>query len=499
MMMFRQCLKVLQKQAVERKPSIKYAIEALSHLYYKNSASRRATEQGAPRPLPLRRQIMKKAATISGCLLLVLSLLTACTNDNLPEETTKEENELTETEALSSETGPSADISEKASAEPLAMLKSFYSRQEWDGETLLAVSECSDAVMSDESAEKYPKLAEALEETNRMTQRSMEDEFDNLLSTAKEELTLLGADSFVTKESTLDVQIRRADSVAVSLLYDSTLVYGKINGRFLNGVTYNTQTGEKLVVTDVIKNMEKIPEAVEKELQSHSLKGDLNSETAVSDYFKETSADGISWTLDYNGVTFYFADGELADIGEGYLAATVTFAEHPELFYEKYMTVPEAYIVEIPVEHPFYADLDGDGTVEEISAVPVTDESGLFYKAIDIYSDTEAQYYHAELDAEMSNRIGSYQPYYVKASDGRHYLYVFAKTSELVSDGMKLHVVDITDGFKSVGDMHIAPGYVPTDLSYALTDPHNMMLENFELMEDVKAYHTGADGMPVGE
>jgi len=443
---------------------------------------------------------MKRTVTILLSIFLALSQLTACAKENLSDETLKEETEVTETEDVTSDTKPSVDIPEKLTAEPLTMLKSFNSRQEWDGEILLAVSEYSDAVMTQESALKYTKLSESFEENNRMTQRSMEDEFDNLLSTAREELELLGTDSFVTKESTLDAQIRRADSIAVSLLYDSTLVFGNINGRYFNGVTYDTQTGEKLTLTDVIKDMNKIPQIVETELQSHTWAGDFYSETAVSDYFEQTSADGISWTLDYNGVTFYFADGELADIGNGYLAATVTFAKHPELFYERYMTVPEAYMVEMPLEHPFYADIDSDGVTEEISAVPVTDESGLFYKAIDIYTDTEAQYYHAELSAEMTNRIDCYQPYYVKTSDGRHYLYVFAKTSELVSEGMKLHVIDINGGsFKEVGDMHIAPGYVPVDLSSALTDPYNMMLENFELMEEVEGYRVGDNGMPVSK
>ena len=35
--------------------------------------------------------------------------------------------------------------------------------------------------------------------------------------------------------------------------------------------------------------------------------------------------------------------------------------------------------------------------------------------------------------------------------------------------------------------------------TYALTDPGNMMLENFELMEEVRAYRVGDDGMPVKE
>ncbi len=386
----------------------------------------------------------------------------------------------------------------KITVQPLTLSRFFAQQWEWDGEILLALSEYNGVTLSGDSIGKYPALAEALKQTKNMAVRSMSDEFDNLLADAKDELALLGANSFVAKESTLDVQVRRADSIAVSYLTDSTLVFGGINDRFLNGTTYDTETGKQLMITDVIKDMSKIPAIVKKELQSHMWNGDFRSDTAVEDYFRDTPEDGIRWTLDYNGVTFYFMNGELADLGNGHLAASVTFAEYPDLFNEKYTAVPESYIVELPLKHPFYTDLDGDGNVEELNVTPFWHENGLFYESFGIYTDTDAQYYYAEFSADTAHRTGGYHPYYIKTADGRHYLYIFAEGSELASNDMELRVLDITGGgFGEVGDMHVAPGYIPVDGSYALTDPDNMMLENFELMEEAKAYRVGDDGMPV--
>ena len=77
-------------------------------------------------------------------------------------------------------------------------------------------------------------------------------------------------------------------------------------------------------------------------------------------------------------------------------------------------------------------------------------------------------------------------------------MYVFAEGSELASNDMELRVIDISGGgFREAGDMHIAPGYIPVDCTYALTNPDNMMLENFGLMEETAAYRVGDDGMPV--
>lgn len=457
---------------------------------------------------------MKKRILPVIALIAVLCQFASCAGETIPDETILAENQPAETipaeaEVESSETEPAetepaetesaVTVPEQAYAEHLTMSKYFSQQWEWDDEILLALSEYNAVTLFGDDTQKYPALAETLDQTKNMAVRSMEDEFDNLLATAKDELALFGADSFVAKSSTLDVQIRRADSAAVSLLSDSFLVYGNINDRYLNGTTYDTATGEVLMLTDVIKDMSRIPEIVKKELTSHTWIGDFYSETAVEDYFRDTPEDGIAWTLDYNGVTFYFGNGDIAEIGRhGRLAAAVSFAEYPELFNEKYMTVPESYMVELPLKHAFYTDLDGDGTLEELDVTPVLHESGLLYESFDIYTDTDAQYYHAEFSADTAHRTGGYHPYYVKTADGRHYLYVFAEGSEMASNDMELRVIDVTGGdFKEVGDMHVAPGYVPVDCSWALTDPDNMMLENFERMEEAAAHRVGDDGMPV--
>ena len=420
-------------------------------------------------------------------MLFVGGQFTACAPAHIPDKT------------KSAETIPNSGAAKETSAEHLSLAKQFGQRREWDGEILLAESKYAAVILHEDSAQKYPALAEALEQTKRMVVRSMEDEFDNLLAAAKEELALLGADSFVTKTSTLDVQIRRADSVAVSLLSDSTLVYGNIHDRYLNGTTYDTATGEELRLTDVVTDMSRIPAIVKRELTAHTWTGDFLSETAVEDYFRDTPVEDIRWTLDCNGVTFYFGNGDLAQLGRnGQLAATVSFAEYPALFGEKYRTAPEACMVELPLNHPYYTDLDGDGTLEELNLAPVLDESGLFYAGFQIYTDTDAQFDYEAFQADITHRTGGYHPYAIKTAEGRHYLYIFAEGSELASNDMTLRVIDITgSGFRKVGDMHIGPGYIPVDCAWGLTDPENMMLENFETQQETAAYCVGSDGMPV--
>ena len=228
-----------------------------------------------------------------------------------------------------SETPTETPAEEKILAEVLSLQKTLQSNYEWDDDVLLVQSEHSYVTLRETDAEKYPAMAETLSQLSAMQKRSMEDEFDNFCSSAREELSYGGTvDTYV---STLDVQVRRADSVAVSLLSDSYSDYGRIEEfRGMQGSNFDTETGKELTLSDVILDMEKVPAIVEQELNSHMWAGDFYSETTVSDYFRDTPEDGISWTLDYNGVTFYFADGDLAEPGNGRQAATVSFAAHPE-------------------------------------------------------------------------------------------------------------------------------------------------------------------------
>lgn len=342
-----------------------------------------------------------------------------------------------------------------------------------------------------EGEETYPEMTRMMSETAGMITRSQEDEADNMVSFAQE---MFDVDSyFETQISTVDVQVRRADSVAVSYLTDSYADYGFIEDfRGMQGSNYDTQTGQQLVLTDVIKDMTQIPSLVTSELNSHLWAGEGYPETVLQDYFRNTPEDGISWTLDYNGVTFYFGDGDITEPGNGGQAATISFAEHPELFEEKYMNVPEAYMTRLPLDSSFFTDLDGDGTLEELNVTGVYNEEGRFYSQFGIYTDTDGHYHYEDFYAY------GYNPYYVKTADGKHYLYLFCEENDADNRQMKLVVFDVSDGqFVRAGEMNVAPAYIPSDNFILPLNPDYLLLDNFDSQEqDFGIYMVGENGMP---
>ena len=432
--------------------------------------------------------------------IFIAACLCACSDQNSkpqtdpPEPVTlPEPNQAEPTDYLSEQTQapapPATDV------EVLNLSKAHSTNYQWDDTTLLALSEYSTVKLWLEDAARYPELAQRLEQLAAMQQNSMEDEYDNLLSFAREELDA-APDYFETNVSRLDVQVRRADTVAISLLSDSWSDFGWIEDfRGMHGTNFDAATGKELKITDVIKDMDSIPAIVLRELNSHIWAGDFYSETAVSDYFRDTPADGISWTLDYNGVTFYFGDGDLAEPGNGRQTATVDFARYPELFEEKYMTVPDAYAVELPLDHSFFADLNGDGDLEELNCSGVYDREGRFYTDFGIYTDTDGYYHYEELFAY------GFTPYYVKTAEGRHYLYIFCEESESAHRQMMLVVFDVNGGkLTRIGEMNAGPAYIPSDIFVVPTDPNHFYLDDFDsLAQDAMPHYVGTDGMPVSK
>ena len=331
----------------------------------------------------------------------------------------------------------------------LSVEKEHILRQGWDddGEYLDVFMEYS-YVTLDEPDGAFPELAEALNQLSVSMKNAMEDEFDNLCSIA-EEVSAANPEDFETYVSTLDVQVRRADSVAVSLLSDSFSDYGRIEDfRALHGTTLDSRTGQELKLTDVITNMEQLPELVQSELKRNMLYDEMFTETAAADYFANKPEDGISWTLDYNGVSFYFGPGDLADEEYGRLNVTVQFKDCPDVFAEKYLEVPEAYTVGLPLHTSFFTDVNGDWSVEElmVAANPVKPEGFLSWGGeagcsdFGIYLNNEEGYFFEEWYAY------GFRPYYVKAEDGTSWIYLYCRNSLEETDDLTLQIFRLDGG-----------------------------------------------------
>ena len=420
--------------------------------------------------------LMNKLKRIIGILLVLCFMvaLTSCGEDS-PQEVTPDGT----TQTAENETSEEISV--------LSLNKEYISHYEWyeDYPTMLVRSEYTDVTLDKSMEEKYPLLAKALSETSVMRKRAMEEEKDNFIVDSKEEF-LNNRDSFSTYVSTLDVQVRRADSVAVSILEEN----GEDDLRSFNALNYDTESGNLLALSDVVTDIAKLPAIVEKEVTSRMWQGEFDGETAIPDYFENTPEDDITWILDYNGITFYFNPGDIAPTNFGIQTATVTFAEYPDLFNEKYTAVPDAYIISLPLTSSFFTDLTGDNKAEELIASGNYDYDGRFYYTLGIYSENSN--YEVDWFAYDLN------PYYVKTADGSSFLYVFSEESEEEDRQMILCVFSLKNGeIKQVSETDMGLLYRGNNIFAVPTDPENLLLYDNNGNYSDMYFYVNRNGIPT--
>lgn len=188
------------------------------------------------------------------------------TTDNVPEESTTEASASSEDDAESviSRYDSNAD-DEVFEIRLLTPEKTLHTRYEWadDYDRALVRSEHSCVTLGQADADAYPEMAEVLNQLATMQEKAMQDEFDNLVSIAREDL-VADREGFETKVSTLDVQVRRADSLVISLLSDSYSHFGQIeNYRAFHGSNYDPQSGRELMLNVVVNVNNDLAQAVE--------------------------------------------------------------------------------------------------------------------------------------------------------------------------------------------------------------------------------------------
>ncbi len=411
------------------------------------------------------------------CILLTLCFTVAFTScgDDSPQEVTP--NETTQT--AGNEIGKEIAV--------LSLNKEYISHYEWyeDHPEMLVRSEYTDVTLDKSMEKKYPLLAKALTETSLMRKRAMEEEKDNFIVIATEEF-LNDSEAFTTYVSTLDVQVRRADSVAVSIVED----YNSETDRAFNCLNYDTESGILLALSDVVTDISTIPEIVEKVIMGRIGEEEPFGKTAIPDYFKNTHEEDITWVLEYNGITFYFEPGAIAPTNFGVQTATVTFAEYPDLFKEKYNAVPNAYIVGMPLSVPFFTDITGDNRADELTVSGNYDPDGRYYYTLGINSESssyEVDWFSYDLN-----------PYYIKTADGDSFLYVFSEESEEEDRQMILSVFSLKNGeIKQVSETDMGLLYIDNNVFALPTDPENLLLFNSDDNYSDVYFYVNKNGMPT--
>lgn len=190
-------------------------------------------------------------------------------------------------------------------------------------------------------ADGYEKLADAVNSWNQNSYVTFRGRMDEIEGYAKEDF---GTDMwtegmYYADETSATVTRGDASVLSVSLLnyYDAG---GAHPGTTYSSVNFDSQTGDILSLSDVVKDTDDLVETVTDELQKNYpdindglISGDLQEsvKTALTD-----PAYSPCFTLSGSGLSITFSAYDLTTYAYGPEFVTLNFADYPDLFTEKY-------------------------------------------------------------------------------------------------------------------------------------------------------------------
>lgn len=293
----------------------------------------------------------------------------------------EEEMALADRDALAAEGGTEKEESgQKEETAPAAfpslLLSAVYDSLYHEDRGLVASLEYDRIALTDASAAAYPELAAALEELSGRTAEAMTEEYDGYKDTALESEEC-GDNGFVMCFRNR-FSVARADDRAVSILTHYESQTGGAHGFMYTGAeNFDARTGKRLALSDISPDpgalLDRACENLKKWCQDREIElyePDSLRNTAGELYDTEN----LAWSLDPDGISIYFAPYSIAPYAAGQLTARVLFSESPDLFDGDICSLPETWGMYLYDGQSVFADLDGDGSPEQISVSTGRDE-----------------------------------------------------------------------------------------------------------------------------
>ena len=268
---------------------------------------------------------------------------------------------------------------------------------------------------------RYPGLAAALKDYSDRQEEGGTETFTQVSEVYTEDQKSrpeFFAGGGVSYNDETSVAVLRADAQVVSIYHDYWSYTGGAHGMYgYWGINYDTATGKRLLLTDVITDREQFFRVLKEHIDAYYTY--LDEEITVYDeYVRDLDLkdpDALAWSIDNEGVTVYFNPYELGSYALGAIVASVYFDENPELFVEKYANVPDSYVIPELPNRPLLIDADGNGKREELT---------IEYKGNGEYEAMEWVIHHGNRSVTLSDWCYSEKSYIIKAN-GQYYLYTF--------------------------------------------------------------------------
>ncbi len=273
------------------------------------------------------------------------------------------------------------NVINEASKEDLSFISVMLGEkniEEWDENTVICNVAWNDLKLSEDDEKKFPNLKKTFDKLNADALKDAKALMYELEGAAED---LSGDENNpIYLEGRSKVYLQRADTKIISYLEDVFVHSGGVHPDY-HYITSNfdPKTGEKLTLTDVMPSTRGLPDILESEL---NIKYDyLNfGVNQLWTIFNEYSPEDYNWTLDYQGITFWFSPYDIAAYAAGPLSVKIYFDEEPYIFNEEYTKAPsENYAVMLPMRQRFDFDINTDDDKKDyVEADMLPDQYGSY-------------------------------------------------------------------------------------------------------------------------
>lgn len=289
------------------------------------------------------------------------------------ETAAEEEPESASDEAV--EKDPDKEASDADDGIPVYVIsqRMLYEYDQFEGEyKQLSGSEYECAYLTDEAAKEYPALDKALnEEADRRIKR-FEEEF-NLLTGECRSMIEEGYPLYAPLTTNSYIHVHRADGTLFSYLACADSYLGGAHGDYgYGGYTFDTKTGKALKLEDLVKDIPALGELVIEKLKldyDERIFFESYQDTIRAGFDEKKTQDDpdIAFTVEPDGISFWFEPYLLAAYASGMQTVHIRFEEAPELF-KPICTegAEENYSIEMEDYVPLKADVEQNGTTDEI-------------------------------------------------------------------------------------------------------------------------------------
>ncbi|MCR5624667.1 MAG: RsiV family protein, partial [Lachnospiraceae bacterium] len=356
--------------------------------------------------------------------------------------------------------------------------------------------------------EDMPELTASLEEFSKEGSAEARKLYKDGLKNAKENIKILDEDYYLASQLDISINMVRTDTEVLSFVSDVYEYWGGAHGgNLIKGHNFDSQTGEELKLTDIISDVDALPEIVENRLDDERENIDylVDIKQYLKKYFKPKNLDMVEWVLTSEGVEFIFNQYEIATFADGVITVDISYDEEPDIFTDRYNNAPDDYAMDLDEGFSVKLDVDDDDDIDTIQAYTTKDVDDIMINKI-----------HFNINGkEITKKISGYSAnmqlihkddktflYIVMTGDNDYeMLYIYRVTDnniqQVLKDGMYGFRTDYNTGDERPTD------YLKDEYSssfYPITDPDEFYLDGrFNILSTSGGYARfamGSNGKP---